>query len=80
MRYENYPTAIAKYRNFLAQQGSGGSAESALSAIRTRIPITSIYDLVEKLAGKANTVSIGWDSPSKNKLLQAAKREAKATT
>ncbi|KAM3520365.1 hypothetical protein MY4038_009445 [Beauveria bassiana] len=42
--------------------------------------ITCIYDSVEKLASQENTVSVGWDSPSENKLLQAAKRQAKTAT
>lgn len=42
--------------------------------------ITYIYDSVAELIGKANTVSVGWDSPDKNKLLQAAKRQAKVAT
>jgi len=42
--------------------------------------ITCIYDSVEKLVGKENIVSVGWDSPSRNKLLQAAKRQAKVAT
>lgn len=39
-----------------------------------------IYDSVEELAGKANTVAIGWDSPHKNGMLQVAKRQAKDAT
>ena len=42
--------------------------------------ISCIYDSAEKLAGKENTVSIAWDSPSENKLLQTAKRQAKMAT
>lgn len=42
--------------------------------------ITCIYDSVEKLVGKANTVSVGWDSNNNNKMLQAAKRQAKTAT
>lgn len=42
--------------------------------------IKCIYDSVDQLVDKANTMVVGWDSPDKNKLLQAAKRQAKAAT
>ncbi|KGQ02472.1 hypothetical protein BBAD15_g12316 [Beauveria bassiana D1-5] len=42
--------------------------------------IKCIYDSVDQLTSKENTIAIGWDSSDKNKLLQAAKIQAKTAT
>ena len=42
--------------------------------------IKCIYDSVDGLASRANTVAVGWDSPDKNRMLRVAKRQAKAAT
>lgn len=42
--------------------------------------IKCIYDSVDQLIGKANTIAVGWASSDKNKLLQAAKIQAKTAT
>ena len=40
--------------------------------------IKCFYDSVEELSSKVNTVSVEWDSPNNNRMMQASKRQAKA--